>query len=72
MLLYSNFLFFLVIILSSTGFKSLDRRSYIASLFNDLKPVDESIITKKRENYYKVTYGFGLNKIPETTQFGKI
>ena len=49
----------------------LNKDAIYDRLSNDLKPVDESIITKKRENYYKVTYGFGLNKIPETTQFGK-
>ena len=38
-----------------------------------MKPVDESIIIKKREGLHlnKIVYGFGLSKIPETVQFGK-
>ena len=51
----------------------LNKDAIYDRLDNDLKPVDESIIIKKREGLHlnKIVYGFGLSKIPETVQFGK-
>ena len=49
----------------------LNKDAIYDRLSGDLTPVDEDIIAKKKVGKNKILYGFGLNKIPETTQFGK-
>ena len=43
---------------------------YLNSPSSGLNPIDASAINKKA-TFGKILYGYGLNKIPETTQFGK-
>jgi hypothetical protein len=43
---------------------------FLNSLSSGLTPIDASAINKKAM-YGKILCGFGLNKIPETVQFGK-